>query len=130
MASKISRFSVNIGMSGSGAASGVMSTPPVPESRPSMDSIGSRQRVDSTRSKGDSFRSRTDSARSRQLSPHSLPQVLETDGTTDVEKEMDDDGDRPLRDISKRSTVMKDRTMWMDSEASVYTQNSRSSDCY
>lgn len=43
----------------------------------------------------------------------------------DVEKEeMDDDGRRPLHASSKRSTVMKDRTMSMDSEASVYTQNS------
>jgi len=31
---------------------------------------------------------------------------------TDVEKEMEDDGHRPLRDMSKRSMVMKDRTMW------------------
>jgi hypothetical protein len=46
---------------------------------------------------------------------------------SDVEKEIDDDGDRPLREISKRSTLMKDRTMSMDSEASVYTQNSMSS---
>jgi hypothetical protein len=66
------------------------------------------------RSKGDSFRSRTDSARSRQHSPHSLPQVLEADsiteehGESDLEKEeMDDDGHRPLTEISKRSTVMK-----------------------
>ena len=134
MASKISmssRFSVN-------AASGVAPTPPVPESRPSIDSSGSRQRVDSARSRGgDSFRSRTDSARSRQHSPHPLPQVLEGDDGTmeednqdedpDVEKEMDDDGHRPLRQMSKRSTVMKNRTMSMDSEASVYTQNSMSS---
>ena len=125
-------FSINTGVSGSGVASGVTPTPPVPESRPSMDLSGSRLRVDSTRPKGDSFRSRTDSARSRQLSPHPLPQVLEADGTTeehsDVEKEMDDDGDRPLRGISKHSTVMKDRTTSMDSEASLYTQNGRSSD--
>ena len=135
MASKVSRFSVNTGVSGSGSASGVTPTPPVPESRPSIDSNGSRQRADSTRSKGDSLRSRTDSARSRQHSPHPLPQVLEADGTTeehgesDVEKEeMDDDGHRPLIEISKRSTVIKDRTMSMDSEASVYTQNSGLSD--
>jgi len=44
-----------------------------------------------------------------------------------TEKEINDDGDRPLREISKRSTLMKDRTMSMDSEASVYTQNSISS---
>lgn len=68
-----SRFSVNTGVSDSGAASGVAPTQPVPESRPSMDSNlnGSWQRVDSTRSRGGkSLRSRTDSARSRQHSPH------------------------------------------------------------
>ncbi|KIM37247.1 hypothetical protein M413DRAFT_448563 [Hebeloma cylindrosporum] len=142
MASKMSmssRFSVNTGASGSGAASGVTPTPPVPESRPSMDSNsnGSRQRVDSTRSRGgELLRSRTDSTRSRPHSPHPLPQVLEADGATedsdsDAEKEemeMDDDGQQPLRASTKRSTVMKDRTMSMDSEASVYTQNSRLSD--
>ena len=46
---------------------------------------------------------------------------------SDVEKEIDDDGDRPLREISGRSTLMKDRTMSVDSEASEYTQNSISS---
>ena len=46
---------------------------------------------------------------------------------SDVEKEMDGDRDRPLQEISKPSTLMKDRTMLMDSEASVYTQNSISS---
>jgi hypothetical protein len=55
--------------------------------------------------------------------------VLESDGITeehgasDLEKEeMDDDGHQPLTGISKRSTVMKDRTMSMDSEASVYPE--------
>ena len=126
-----SRFSVN-------AVSGVTPTPPVPESRrPSIDSNGSRPRVDSTRSRGgDSLRSRTDSAKSRPHSPHPLPQVLEGDATMeedkqdkdlDIEKEIDNDGDRPLREISKRSTLIKGRTMSMDSEASVYTQNGISS---
>ena len=76
------------------------------------------------------FESRTDSARSRQHSLHPLPQVLEGDNTmeedkqnkdTDVEMEMDDDGPRPLRDISKRSTVMKDHMMLIDSEACHYS---------
>ena len=40
------------------------------------------------------------------------------------DSDIDDDGDRLLLEISKRSTLMKDRTMSMDSEASVYTQNS------
>ena len=44
----------------------------LPESRPSVGSNGSNQRVDSMRSKGDSLRSRTDSARSRQHSPPSV----------------------------------------------------------
>jgi len=103
MASKVlmsSRFSVN-------AASGVTPTLPVPESRPSTDSSGSRPRVDSTRSRGgDSFRSRTDSVRSRQHSPYPLPQVLEGDGTMEEDKqnvdsdmeEMNDDDHRPLRE--------------------------------
>ena len=46
---------------------------------------------------------------------------------SDVQKEMDDDRHRPLRDMSKRSAVMKDRTMSTDSEASLYTQNNISS---
>jgi len=48
-----SRFSVNTGATG-GVASGV-SNPPVPELRPSMgsNSNGSRQRVDSMRSRGE-----------------------------------------------------------------------------
>ena len=55
-------------------------------------------------------------------------EVEEGDGTTeedmDVEKEeKDDDAHRPLCS-SKRSTVMNDRTMSMDSKASIYTQNS------
>ena len=38
----------------------------------------------------------------------------------DVEKEeIDDNGHRPLHASSKRSTVMKDHTMSMDSEVSV-----------
>ena len=63
-----------------------------------------------------------------------LPQVLKGDGTTeegkqnldsDLEKEeVDDDGHWSLHVLSKRSTLMKDRTMSMDSEASVYAQNS------
>jgi len=58
-----SRLSVN-------AVSGVAPTPPVPESQPSIDSSGSRQRVDSTRlRRGDSFCSRTDSTK---LRPHSF----------------------------------------------------------
>jgi len=76
MASKMSmssQFSVN-------AVSGVAPTPPVPELRPSTSSSGSRQRVDSTRSRGgNSFWSKTDSARLRRHSPHPLPQVLEGD---------------------------------------------------
>ena len=103
-----SRFSVN------GAASGVTPTSPIPESRPS------------TRG-GESFRSRTDSVKSRQHSP--LPQVLEGDGTTeekqnldlDLEK-LDDDGHPPLHALLKRSTLMKDRTVSMDFEASVYPE--------
>lgn len=69
--------------------------------------------MDSTRSKrGRSFRSLD-----------LLPQVLEGNGTIeqakrnvekDVEKEKDPDGHRLLREMSKRSTVMKD---CMDSEA-------------
>lgn len=63
--------------------------------------------------------------------------MLEADGTTeeyedsdsDVEEEMEemeDDGQQPLRaSTAKRLTVMKNRTMSVDSEASVYTQNSR-----
>ena len=108
-----SRFSVN------GAASGITPTPPIPESRPS------------TRG-GESLCSRTDSAKSRQHSP--LPQVLEGDDTTEEEKqnldsdvekeEVDDDGHRPLHVSLKRSTLMKNRTMSMDSKASVYTRNS------
>jgi len=44
---------------------------------------------------------------------------------SDTEKEeIDDHGHRPLRASAKRLTVMKDCTMSMDSEASVYTQNS------
>ena len=71
----------------------------------------------------------------RQHSPHQFPQVLEGEGTmikedeqnqdSDVEKDLD--GGRPLREISKRSTVMKDHAMSMNSEASAYTQNSLSS---
>ena len=107
-----SRFSVN------GAVSGITPTQPIPESRPS------------TRG-GESLCSKTDSAKSRQHLP--LPQVLESDDTTeekqnldsDVEKEeVDDDGHRPLHALLKRSTLMKNRTMSMDYEASVYTQNS------
>ena len=112
--SKVSTMSSRV--SASGAASGVTPTPPVPESRSSMRG-------------GESFRSRTDSAKSRPHSP--LPQVLEADVMMEEEKsldlekeEMDDDGRRPLPASSKRSTIMKDRTMSMDSEASVYTQNS------
>jgi hypothetical protein len=109
MASKMSmssRFSVN-------AASGVAPSPPAPKSCPNIDFNGNRQRVDSTRS--------------RQHSPPPLPQVLEGDDTmeenkqnkdSDVQKEMDDDGHRPLRDMSKRSAVMKDRTIPMDSKLS------------
>jgi len=114
MTSKVSIMSSCV--SASGAASGVTPTPPVPESR----------------SRGESFRSRTDSAKSRPHSP--LPQVLEGGGMTEEEKqnldpdvekeEMDVDGRQPLHASSKRLTVMKDRTMLMDSEASVYTQNS------
>ena len=104
-----SRFSVN------GAASGVTPTSPIPESRPS------------TRG-GKSFRSRTDSVKSRQHSP--LPQVLEGDGTTQEEKQnldldlekLDDDGYPPLHALLKRSTLMKDRTVSMDFEASVYPE--------
>jgi hypothetical protein len=70
IASKVPRFSVNTGVNGSGSASGVTPTPPVPESPPSINSSGSRQHVDSTQSKWDSFRSKTDSARLRQHSPH------------------------------------------------------------
>ena len=75
-----SRFSVN-------ALSGIVPTPLVPESRPHIDLSGSRQWVDS--------------ARSRQHSSYPLPQVLDGDGTMeadkqiedlDVEMEMDDDG--------------------------------------
>ena len=72
-----SRFSVNV-------ASGIAPTPLVPESCPNVDLSGSRQQVDSVRSR-----------------QHPLPQVLDGDGTMeadkqnedlDVEKEMDDDG--------------------------------------
>jgi len=73
----------------------------------------------------ESFSSRTDSAKSRLQSP--LPKVLEGDGTTEEEKwnldsdvgkeELHDDGRRPLHASSKRSTVMKDRIISMDSEA-------------
>jgi len=75
-------------------------------------------------------------SRGRIHSPHPLVQVLEGDVTMeedkqsedlDIEKEMDDHGDRPLREISKHSTLIKDRTTSMDSEASVYTQNCISS---
>lgn len=62
-----SRFSV-------GAASGVTPTPPVQESRSSMDSSGNRQRVYSTRLRGGNC---SDSARSMQHSPHPISQVLE-----------------------------------------------------
>ena len=41
--------------------------------------------------------------------------------------EMDEDGHRPLRNMSKRLTVMKGRTMLMDLEAYMYTQDSISS---
>jgi len=41
----------------------------------------------------------------------------------DVEKDMDDDGHRPLREMSK---LYKDRTMSMDSEALVHVQSLRS----
>jgi hypothetical protein len=103
MASKMSmssRFSVN-------AASGVAPTPPVPESRPSTDSNSSRPQVDSTRSRGGihSAQERILQSRGRIHLPHSLLQVLEGDGTMEENK----------------------RTMSMDSEASVYTQNSISS---
>ena len=57
--------------------------------------------------------------------------VTEGRGESDVEKEeMDDDGYRPLRELfSKYSTVIKDCTISMDSEACVtYTQSSRLSD--
>jgi hypothetical protein len=56
------------------------------------------------------------------------PQVLEGDGTieedeqnedSDAEKDMDD-GHRPLREISRRLAVMKDRAMLVNSEASAY----------
>ena len=70
MASKMSmssRFSVN-------AASGVVPTPPVPESRPSIDSNASRLRVDSTRSRGDSLHSRTDSAFAAPITAGSMVQ--------------------------------------------------------
>jgi len=75
-----SRFSVN-------AASGIAPTSLVRESRLNIDLSGSRQQVDS--------------ARSRQHSLHQLPQVLDGDGTMEadrrnegleVEKEIDDDG--------------------------------------
>ena len=100
------------------AASGVTLTLPAP----GVNSSGNRQRVDSTRSRGGGlFRSRMDSARSRKYSP--LPQVREGDGTTEADMEMKmEDGHRPLRS-SKRSTVMNDRTMFMGSKMSVYTQS-------
>ena len=48
--------------------------------------------------------------------------MIEEQGESDVEmEEMDDDGDRPLRQMSKRSMVMKDCAMSIDLEASVYT---------
>ena len=87
--------------------------------------------MDSMQSKWDSFCSKTDLVRLRQHSPHLLLQVL-ADSTTeehresDMEKEeMDEDGNWLLRQMSKHLIVMKDRTMLVDSEAFVDTQNSR-----
>lgn len=65
--SMFSQFSV-------GAASGVTPTPPVQESRSSMDSSGNRQRVYSTCLRGGNC---SDSARSMQHLPHPISQVLE-----------------------------------------------------
>ena len=48
--------------------------------------------------------------------------MIEEQGESDVEmEEMDDDGDRPLRQMSKCSMVMKDCMMSIDLEVSVYT---------
>ena len=80
-----------------------------------------------------------DLGRPRQHLPHPLPRVLEAiteAGKPDLDsdigrEEMDDDGYRPLstaRENSKCSTMTKYRTILVDSEASVYTKNSKLSE--
>ena len=126
MASKMSRFSSSAGWTGS-----VALTPPLPDS----SSVG-RARTDSSKSWSDSCaRSRTDSMNTRSnvdsLSTSSemkavdggsllssLAEASEMGGQEPQESQQQDDL------LSKRTTIMKERTMSMESAASVYTQNS------
>ena len=129
MASKMSRFSSSAGWTGS-----VPVTPPLPDS-----SSSGRARTDSNKSRPDSCaRSRTDSMNTKSnidtsstssemkavtggslLS--SLPLLAEASEMGGQEPQ----GSQQQDDLhSKRSTIIKERTMSMESAASVYTQNS------
>ena len=127
IASKMSRFSSSAGWTGS-----VPPTPPLPD----CNSAG-RARTDSSKSRPDSCaRSMTDSTNTRSnvhsssmsseikggslLScPPLIPEASETEGQEPQGSQQQDD--------LKRRTIVKERTMSMESAASVYTQNSCSS---
>jgi hypothetical protein len=125
MASKMSRFSSSAGWTGS-----VPVTPPLPDS----SSIG-RARTDSNKSRSDtSARSRTDSMNTRSNVDSStssemramvggslLSSLAEASEMGSQEPQVPQQQD----DLhSKRTTIVKERTMSIDSVASVYTQNS------
>ena len=130
MASKMSRFSSSAGWTGSAPL-----TPPLPDS----NSIG-RERTDSNKSRPDSSsasaRSRTNSMSTRLTvdseikaaagggsSLSSLPLLPETSEVGGGQEQQESQ----QQDYShlKRTTIMKERTMSIESAASVYTQNSR-----
>ena len=129
IASKMSRFSSSAGWTGS-----VPVTPPLPDS----SSVG-RARTDSNKSRPDSSaRSRTDSMNARSTVDSSstssemksvtggsllssLPLLAEASEMGGQEPQGSQQQDNLH---SKRSTIIKERTMSMESAASVYTQNS------
>ena len=129
MASKMSRFSSSAGWTGS-----VPLTPPLPDS----SSIG-RARTDSNKSRPDSCaRSRTDSMNTRsnvdssstssEMKAVAGGSLLSSPPLFAESSDMggqEPQGSQQQDDLhSKRTTIMKERTMSMESAASVYTQNS------
>ena len=126
MASKVSRFSSSAGWTGS-----VVLTPPLPDS----SSIG-RARTDSSKSRSDSCaRSRTDSMNTRSnvdsLSTSSEMKAMDGGSLLSSLAEASEMGSQEPQEpqqqddlLSKRTTIMKERTMSMESADSVYTQNS------
>ncbi|KDR79719.1 hypothetical protein GALMADRAFT_93552 [Galerina marginata CBS 339.88] len=117
MASKMSGFSLGGAGGGFGGGSGA-NTPPLPESRPSLDSVVAAGGVLGSRARTDSNRSRYGGE-----AAVPMPQVKELP----VQDPQHLPGPTGLTNaFSKRpSGLGKERTMSVDSDASVYTQNSR-----